>query len=62
MSDIIEPVKMKYCVIGNIIREHLDEEGIIRYGTIKFPPGRKVYKQTSLGRFCYCDGTEPFQE
>lgn len=39
----IEPGMMKYCVIGNIVKEHIDENGIIRYGTASFPGGRKVY-------------------
>jgi hypothetical protein len=34
---------MKYCVVGNIVKEHLDENGITRYGTTAFPGGRKVY-------------------
>lgn len=34
---------MKYCVIGNIVKEHSEENGIIRHGTASFPGGRKVY-------------------
>ena len=34
---------MKYCVIGNIVKEHVDNAGILRYGTRSFPGGRKVY-------------------
>lgn len=34
---------MKYFVIGNIVMEHPDKDGIIRYGTASFPGGRKVY-------------------
>lgn len=34
---------MKYCVIGNIVKEHVDNAGILRFGTRSFPGGRKVY-------------------
>ena len=43
MDKGIKPGMMKYCVIGNIIMEHPDENGVIRYGTASFPGGRKVY-------------------
>ena len=43
MDNGIKPGMMKYCVIGNIIMEHPDENGVIRYGTASFPGGRKVY-------------------
>lgn len=43
MSNGIEPGMMKYCVVGNIVMEHLDENGVLRYGTASFPGGRKVY-------------------
>ena len=33
----------KYCVIGNIVKTHIDEKGILRYGTLAFIGGRKVY-------------------
>jgi len=33
----------KYCVIGNIVKEHPDPTGITRYGTAAFPGGRRVY-------------------
>lgn len=35
--------QMKYCVVGNIVMEHPDKNGVIRYGTASFPGGRKVY-------------------
>ena len=38
------PLMMKYCVIGNIVREHQDENGIVRYGTVCYPGGRKIYQ------------------
>ena len=34
---------MKYCVVGNIVKEHKDENNVVRYGTKCFPGGRKVY-------------------
>lgn len=43
MANGIKPGMMKYCVIGNIVMEHPDKDGIIRYGTASFPGGRKVY-------------------
>lgn len=43
MNNDIKPGMMKYCVIGNIIDEHIDEKGIVRHGTKCFPGGRKVY-------------------
>ena len=39
----IKPGMMKYCVVGNIVTERLDENGEIRHGTVSFPGGRKVY-------------------
>lgn len=33
----------KYCAVGNIIRTHIDENGVLRYGTVAYPSGRKVY-------------------
>lgn len=33
----------KYCVIGNIVRTRIDENGILRYGTSAFTGGTKVY-------------------
>lgn len=43
MANGIKPGMMKYCVIGNIVMEHPDKDGIIQYGTASFPGGRKVY-------------------
>ena len=37
------PLMMKYCVIGNIVREHQDENGIVRYGTVCYPGRRRIY-------------------
>ena len=35
--------KWRFCVSGNIVKTHPDEEGIIRYGTKAFSGGTKVY-------------------
>ena len=33
----------RWCVVGNIIDERYDEDGVLRHGTKVFPPNRKVY-------------------
>ena len=33
----------RYCVVGNIIRERIDEDGVLRYGTPAFKGGTRVY-------------------
>ena len=33
----------KYCVVGNIVRERIDENGVLRYGTAAFKGGTRVY-------------------
>ena len=33
----------KYCVVGNIVRSHIDDEGIVRNGTPEYPGGARVY-------------------
>jgi hypothetical protein len=43
MDNEIKTGMMKYCVVGNIIKERLDENGVRRFGTASFPGGRKVY-------------------
>lgn len=43
MYNDVKPSMMKYCVVGNIVMEHPDKDGIIRYGTASFPGGRRVY-------------------
>ncbi len=43
MRDAITPGMMKYCVVGNIVKERTDDAGIVRNGTVAFPGGRKVY-------------------
>ena len=43
VSEDIKPGMFKYCVIGNIVREWIDEEGIKRNGIVVFPGGRKIY-------------------
>ena len=32
MDSEIKPGMMKYCVIGNIMKQYLDENGVTRYG------------------------------
>lgn len=32
-----------YCVVGNIVKTHMDEDGMVRYGTPAFTGGTKVY-------------------
>lgn len=47
----------KYCVVGNIVKERIDSNGILRHGTASFRGGTKVYLE---GKFNdYWDGT-PF--
>lgn len=36
-------IDWKYCVIGNIKKTHIDENGVLRCGTVAYPGGRKVY-------------------
>lgn len=43
MNNEIKLGMMKYCVIGNIVKEYTDENGILRHGTKCFPGGRKVF-------------------
>ena len=38
-----EQTEWKYCAVGNIVKTHTDEDGKIRYGTLTFNGGRKVY-------------------
>lgn len=33
----------RFCVVGNIVKTHPDEDGVIRYGTKAFTGGTKVY-------------------
>ncbi len=33
----------RFCVSGNIVHTHIDEEGVLRYGTKAFTGGTKVY-------------------
>lgn len=45
---ISRDIEWRYCVIGNIVPEHTDEEDILRFGTKVFPGGRKVYISKSF--------------
>lgn len=38
-----ESIEWKYCVVGNITKSHIDEKGILRYGTPAFTGGTRVY-------------------
>ena len=38
-----ERKKWKYCVVGNIVKTHIDENGVLRHGTSAFTGGAKVY-------------------
>jgi hypothetical protein len=33
----------RFAVVGNIVKQHLDDEGVMRYGTKAFTGGTKVY-------------------
>ena len=33
----------KYCVVGNIVRDRIDENGALRHGTAAFKGGTRVY-------------------
>lgn len=33
----------RFCAVGNIVKEHVDEDGTVFYGTKAFPGGTKVY-------------------
>ena len=43
-----EKTPWRYCVVGNIVETHIDENGILRYGTVAYSGGTKVYL---CGRF-----------
>lgn len=38
-----EKKEWKYCVIGNIVKTHIDDSGILRNGTPAYRGGAKVY-------------------
>ena len=38
-----EKKNWKYCVVGNIVKSHIDENGVLRYGTSAYSGGTKVY-------------------
>ncbi|MBQ6266257.1 MAG: hypothetical protein IJK64_00635 [Clostridia bacterium] len=33
----------KYCVVGNIVKTHIDANGVLRYGTVAYSGGTRVY-------------------
>ncbi len=47
-----ENSKWKYCVVGNIVKERIDDDGILRHGTAAFKGGTKVYLE---GKNFYSD-------
>ena len=40
----------KYCVVGNIVKERIDDNGILRHGTVAFRPGTRIYLE---GKYHY---------
>ena len=42
-SDVENNRAWKCCVVGNIVKTRIDENGILRYGTSAFTGGTKVY-------------------
>ena len=38
-----EKREWKYFVVGNIVKTHFDEDGILRYGTLTYSGGTRVY-------------------
>ena len=38
-----EKKEWKYCVVGNIVQERVDENGVLRHGTATFRGGAKVF-------------------
>lgn len=47
-----EKKKWKYCVVGNIVNERMDENGVPRRGTVAFRGGARVYLE---GKYHYGD-------
>ncbi len=42
-NDWVKDGMRKFCVVANIVKERVDENGVTRNGTASFPGGRKVY-------------------
>ena len=38
-----EECRWKFCAVGNIVKTHVDAEGILRYGSAAYTGGTKVY-------------------
>lgn len=38
-----EKIPWQYCVVGNIVKTHVDKDGTMRYGTVAYSGGTKVY-------------------
>ena len=45
-----EQKEWKYCVVGNIVRTHLDESGVPRNGTLTYRGGSKVFLEGKFWR------------
>ena len=39
----MEDRKFKYCVVGNIVKTHIDSDGTLRYGTSAYTGGTRVF-------------------
>ena len=39
----MEDRKFKYCVVGNIVKTHIDSDGTLRYGTSEYTGGTRVF-------------------
>ena len=50
MDDTKTKQAWRWCIAGNIVKSHEDENGVTRYGTKAFSGGTKVYY------FGYCSG------
>lgn len=46
----MEDKEWRFCVVGNIVKQHQGEDGTVYYGTKVFPGGAKVYIADELLR------------
>lgn len=42
-KEVAKSDNWRFGAVGNIVKQHIDEEGIVRYGTKAFTGGTKVY-------------------
>lgn len=54
-----ETMKWKYCVVGNIVKNRIDENGVLRHGTVAFRGGTRVYLEGKYDMYC-CDSIRVF--